>query len=131
MRRAAGIALLIGLASGGSAPIHGARLLEQAQSQPNHVKWVEETLGRMQTVVPGMTRTQLLAVFNTEGGAVTRLRRTYVSRECPYFKVDVEFEAVGRQDRKDAEGRVLTLVEGPDDRIVRISRPYLQFSTLD
>ena len=129
MRRALGIALLVGLASGGSAPIHGAPPLEQARSQADHVKWVEQTLTRMQTIVTGMTRAQLLAVFTTEGGGFNGLRRRYVSGDCPYFKVDVEFEAVGRPS-SDATGRV-TGVEGRDDRIMSISRPYLQFSTLD
>ena len=47
----------------------------------------------------------------------------------PDFKVDVEFEAVGRPDR-DTDGRV-TMVEGAQDRIIKISRPYLQFSVID
>jgi hypothetical protein len=129
MRRVVGIALLIGLASGGFVSIQGARPQAQAQSQPGHVQWVEQTLRKMQTVVTGMTRAQLLTVFTTEGGFYSGLRRTYVSRECPYFKVDVEFEAVGRSAR-DATGR-LTAVESPADKIVSISRPYLQLSILD
>jgi hypothetical protein len=83
----------------------------------------------MQTIKPGMTRKELLLVFTTEGGLSTPLRRTFVSRDCPYFKVDVEFEAVGRPSR-DSDGRV-TMVEGDQDRIIEISRPYLQFSVLD
>jgi hypothetical protein len=83
----------------------------------------------MQTVKPGMTRKTLLSIFTTEGGLSTGLRRTYVSRDCPYFKVDVEFRAVGRPDR-DQSGRV-TLVEADEDIIVNVSRPYLQFSVMD
>jgi hypothetical protein len=52
-----------------------------------------------------------------------------VSRECPYFKVDVEFQAVGRPDR-DGSGRV-TLVEDGRDLISKISKPYLQFKIAD
>jgi hypothetical protein len=52
-----------------------------------------------------------------------------VSRDCLYFKIDVTFEAVGRPSR-DRSGRV-TLEEGSDDIIVKISRPYLQFSIAD
>jgi hypothetical protein len=76
-----------------------------------------------------MTREDLLKVFTTEGGLSTGLRRTFVSRDCPYFKVDVQFEAVGRPSR-DAGGRV-TLEEGKQDIIVQISRPYLQFTVSD
>jgi hypothetical protein len=83
----------------------------------------------MATIQIGMTRADLLKVFTTEGGLSTGLSRTYVSRDCPYFKVDVEFEAVGRPDR-NADGRV-TLVEDPADRIVKKSRPYLQRVVMD
>jgi hypothetical protein len=99
------------------------------QAPQNHVAWVTGVLKRMQTVIPGMTREALYQVFTTEGGLSTGLQRTFVSRDCPYFKVDVEFQAVGRPDR-DGDGRV-TLVEDARDLILKISRPYLQFSIMD
>jgi hypothetical protein len=83
----------------------------------------------MQTIKPGMTREALLTVFTTEGGLSTGLQRTFVSRDCPFFKVDVEFQAVGRSNR-DGNGRV-SLVESSQDVILKISRPYLQFSIGD
>jgi hypothetical protein len=98
----------------------------QRQRQLDHAAWVADALRRMQTIKPGMTRTDLLKVFKTEGGIPTTLHRTFVSRDWPYFKVDVEFQAVGRPNR-DASGRV-TMVDGSKDRIVKISRPYVQFS---
>ena len=101
----------------------------QAEVHQDHTAWVAEGLKRMQTIKPGMTRESLLTVFQTEGGLSTGLQRTFVSRECPYFKVDVEFKAVGRPDR-DATGRV-TLIEDGQDIILKISKPYLQFSNFD
>jgi hypothetical protein len=80
----------------------------------------------MQAILPGMTREALYQVFTTEGGLSTGLQRTFVSRDCAYFKVDVEFQAVGRPDR-DGNGRV-TLVEDGKDIILKISRAYLQFN---
>ena len=121
------VLLVIGVAAGTVA--FGSSLTGQATAGEDHVAWVGEALKRMQTIKPGMTRKELLTVFTTEGGLSTPLRRTFVSRDCPYFKVDVEFEAVGRPGR-NSEGRV-TLVEGDMDRIVTISRPYLQISILD
>ena len=91
--------------------------------------WVASTLEKMEAVKPGMTRDDLLKVFRTEGGLSTGLHRTFASRDCAYFKVDVEFQAVGRTDR-DSDGRV-TLEEDARDIIVKISRPYLQFSIGD
>ena len=91
--------------------------------------WVIKVLEEMLTVKPDMTREQLLKVFVTEGGLSTGLQRTYASRQCPYFKVDVKFRAVGRPDR-DRNERV-TLVEDNRDVITSISEPYLQFALSD
>ena len=87
------------------------------------------SLKQIQTIKPGMTRGQLLTLFTTEGGLSTGLQRTYVYLKCPYIKVDVEFEAVGRP-RRDEDGRV-TLREDDRDLIKTISRPYLQWSIFD
>jgi hypothetical protein len=119
--------IVIGTAVGST--LVGAAARSQPTTREDHVAWVAEGLKRMQTIKPGMTRTELLVVFTTEGGLFTALRRTFVSRDCPYFKVDVEFEAVGRSSR-DSDGRV-TMIEGVQDRIIKISRPYLQFSVMD
>jgi len=101
----------------------------QSPRADEYREWVGKTLEKMETIHPGMTREDLLRVFTMEGGLSNGLRRTYVSQECPYFKVDVEFEAVGRPDQ-DEDGRV-TLVEDRQDVIVKISRPYVAFSILD
>jgi len=83
----------------------------------------------MQTVKVGMTRADLLKVFTTEGGLSSGLNRTYVYRQCPLIKVDVEFEPVGRPAR-DGEGRV-TLIEANEDVIKKVSKPYLEWGVTD
>jgi hypothetical protein len=87
--------------------------------------WVADSLKRMQTIKVGMTRAESLRVFTIEGGISNRLGRTYVSLDCPYFKVDVEFRPVGPPPDTDC------CSEGPDDVIVKISRPYLGFTVMD
>ena len=104
-------------------------LQAQEHDQATYVTWVANVLKRMETVKSGMTRETLLTFFATEGGLSTGLQRTYVSQECPYFKVDIEFDAVGGPSR-DSDGRV-TLIEDPRDIILKMSRPYLQFSVMD
>src|SRR5262249_10588259 len=122
------VVVLIAVAIGAAS---SARSNSQSQSScaQEHQVWVSHALEKMETVKAGMTRDELLKVFTTEGGLSTGLRRTFISRDCAYFKVDVEFRAVGRPDR-DSEGRV-TLREDARDIIVKISRPYLQFSIMD
>ncbi|HXM03270.1 MAG TPA: hypothetical protein VN939_11745, partial [Chthoniobacterales bacterium] len=94
-----------------------------------HDAWVGSALKKMESVKPGMNREELLKVFTVEGGLSTRLHRTFVSRECSFFKVDVDFRAVGQPDRDDDLG--VDPVEGKRDTIVKISRPYLQFTIAD
>jgi hypothetical protein len=101
----------------------------QANSDQQRIAWVAESLKAMQSVKPGMTRGDLYRVFTTEGGLSTGLQRTYVYRDCLYFKVNVVFDAVGRPAR-DRDGRV-TLVESTADTIKTISTPYLQFSVMN
>jgi hypothetical protein len=112
----------------GRGVLHAIRLGQQA-SPDSHVKWVGTVLGRMETIKPGMTRGDLLKVFTTEGGLSQPLERTFVSRECLYFKVHVTFRAVGRPQR-DSDGREL-LTEDARDVIVTISQPFLGLAVIN
>ena len=123
------LVVFLGAGMGVSAQGRAGRPERQPSTPQERTAWVLACLTRMQTVHPGMTRADLLQVFLPEGGLSTGLERTYVSRDCPYFKVDVGFQAVGRPDR-DKEGRI-TLVESGQDIITKISRPYLALSTTD
>ena len=82
-------------------------------------KWIEGVMLSSMTVKVGMTRSELLNVFTTEGGISTASQRIYVHRECPYIKVDVKFAAAS------------PMQELPTDKIVEISRPYLDGSVTD
>jgi len=59
-----------------------------------HTEWVAGALRSIQTIRVGMTRSELMKVFTTEGGLefkdASTSRRTYVYRTCPYIKVDAK-----------------------------------------
>lgn len=85
--------------------------LEGQRSKPvlnSHIEWVGGALKEMQGIKAGMTRNDLLKVFRSDGGLNSG--RTFVYRNCPYFKVEVEFQ---------------------HDRIMSISTPYLANPRLD
>lgn len=103
--------------------------VQNSQSSQEQTEWIAKSLREMEKVKVGMTRADLLKVFTTEGGLSTGLNRTYVYHECPYIKVDVEFEPVGKPAR-DVRGRV-TLIEADEDVIHKISRPYLEWGIVD
>ncbi len=87
-----------------------------------HAQWVSSVMAWIATIKPGMTRKELLQVFTTEGGLSTRTQRTYVLSQCRTIKVDVEFSAAGKEN---------DMQEMPEDKIVKISKPYLEYSILD
>lgn len=111
------------------SPIQQANQEKREYSSPDHNAWVAQVLTRMQTIQPGMTRKVLLSVFKTEGGLSSPVERTYVSQDCPFFKVTVQFAPVGGPEL-DGEGMVKNL-EDPRDTIVSISQPFLQFGIFD
>jgi hypothetical protein len=96
-------------------------LCDDDVSQSNDLR-VSKILERMQTIKPGMTRKHLLSVFTPEGGLSEVTKRTYRSRDCLYFAVDVQFQSGSRShDRNEPT----TSFENPQDRILTISPPYL------
>jgi hypothetical protein len=93
----------------------------QICSTSDRVQWVALSLKEMQAIKVGMTREDLARVFATEGGMSTGTRRTYAYRDCPYFKIDVDFAPYA-----DGSGG-----ENPKDRITGLSKPYLDWSRGD
>lgn len=81
-----------------------------------HAQWVGSVLAWIDTIKPGMTRSDLLNVFTTEGGLSTRTHRTYVLKQCGMIKVDVEFSISGSE---------------AEDKIRQISKPYLDYGITD
>lgn len=92
-------------------------------SQREHTQWIASVLSRTNAVKAGMTRKDLLKVYTEEGGISTRKQRTYGLKGCPYIHVDVHFAPAG--DERSI------LVENLNDKILDISKPYLDYSHAD
>jgi len=112
------------------AGVPAQETLTDAQSRTlinqEHTQWIDQVMRSIATIKPGMTRKDLVRVFKQEGGLSTRTRKKYVYKHCPYIKVDVEFSPASDMDaNQDAA------TEKPEDRIVRISRPYFEYSITD
>jgi hypothetical protein len=95
----------------------------QTQDPDNYSEWIAKSLKEMQTIKVGMTRSQLLKVFKEEGGISNRVWRRYVYRKCPYIKVDVEFKAIEKPQDK--------FTQHPNDKIAKISKPFLEWAIVD
>jgi hypothetical protein len=95
----------------------------EVRSTDEHTEWIAKSLKEIEGVKVGMTRADLLKVFKEEGGISTRTWRRYAYRYCAYIKVDVEFEPVGEPEDK--------LSQSPKDKILKISKPFLEWSIID
>jgi hypothetical protein len=112
---------------GGSASFRPAQSANPEPCAQNHEAWLKQVSEKMETIKPGMTRWDLLKVLRTEGsprrtfriggGPPQVLRESFVSQDCPYLKIDVEFESVAGLDVPNK------------DVIVKVTKPYLQFAT--
>ena len=88
-----------------------------------HTEWIATALRSIQAIKVGMTRSELMKVFTTEGGlefkSATTSQRTYVYRKCPYIKVDVKLAISSPYE------------DLPTDKITELSRPYLEWTSAD
>ena len=90
------------------------------QHELSHVEWVAAALKDIETLKPGMTRAELLGLFEEEGGLATRRKQRFAYRQCPYIKVDATFEPVGEKD--DTLSR---------DKLESLSKPFLEWPIAD
>jgi hypothetical protein len=124
---------LFSLAVVGSASFQPTR---SANSEPclRDQAWLAQLAEKLESIKPGMSRMDLLRIFKTEGrlpktAMSAGLRRTFVSRDYPQFRVDVEFKPAGGSDSLGT----VNVISPEDNRdiIVKISKPYLQSVAAD
>jgi len=87
--------------------------------------WVHGCLKDFAAIKIGMTRRQVEDEFPMDGGVHSPSRPRFVHPTCGFFKIDVEFDC-----KKDAADQNRT-IDSPDDRVIHVSRPYLEFPYSD
>lgn len=94
-----------------------------SQKQKSNCQFLEESLKNISEIKVGMTRKEVLKIFGEEGGIASRTQNHYVYNECSFIKVDVKFEPVGNEKDK--------VSESPDDKLIEISKPYIEYAIND
>jgi len=92
-------------------------------NQKCNCQFVEESLEDISKIKVGMTRKDLLKSFGEEGGISTKTQKHYVYNKCMFIKIEVKFASDGNAQNKS--------VESPDDKIIEISKPYLEYVIAD
>jgi hypothetical protein len=97
--------------------------LHSSKLEQTHREWLLDRIKEAKSVTAGMSRADLLKVFEEDGGLNTIPARRYVLRSCPYIKVDVEFNVKPRSYTRDMPDQNL--------KIQNISEPYLGYMITD
>jgi hypothetical protein len=91
--------------------------------EQTHPQWLVERIGEAKSIAAGMSRADLLRVFEQDGGLNSIPARRYVLRSCRYIKVDVEFDIT--------QGSYSRAMPDESLRISSISEPYLGYIVTD
>jgi hypothetical protein len=83
---------------------------------------IEEALAETSKLKPGITRDKVEVTFVLDGGMQFGRTSRYSFRKYPSIKMDVEFSDRGAGSPGDYS---------PTDRIVKVSRPYLELPSYD
>jgi hypothetical protein len=83
-------------------------------------QWIEHVMHSISAIKPGMTRKSLSRMLIEDGGLQVRQHTRYLYKPCPYIKVEIEFAPAD-------EGSTWS----PDDKVISISRPYLEYPAAD
>lgn len=93
-----------------------------AQNSLSRNEWIGRALREMETIQPGMKREALDKVFVPSGEVSTPAQGHYNYKDCPYFRVDIDFTVANGADGKP--------VADPGDAIAKVSRPHLEWPVI-
>ena len=115
-----GIRLVVGL-----LVISGALTYLPAQTANDqaHQQWLEERYKEATSIKAGMTRADLLRVFEEDGGLQTIPAGRYVLKSCRLIQIEVKFDGKYGVDYKPMPDEKLKIVE--------VSKPYLERMAVD
>ncbi|MEI6860936.1 MAG: hypothetical protein WCL04_01625 [Verrucomicrobiota bacterium] len=109
----------------GISLLHAADQSPKAEMNKDGSAWVQRCLADFQTIKVGMTRSQVESKFTQDGGVSTPGETCFTHPTCPYFKISVEFDF---QRNPADQGRAIW---GKDNKIIRVSKPYLENPYID
>jgi len=109
----------------GLSLLYAADQFPKAETNKDGTVWVQKCLADFQTIKVGMTRSQVESKFTHDGGLYTPGEARFTHPTCPYFKIDVDFDF---QRNPTDQGRA---IEGKDDKVIRVTKPYIENPATD
>ncbi|HKF50022.1 MAG TPA: hypothetical protein VKB38_21845 [Terracidiphilus sp.] len=94
----------------------------------DHQAFIERAIQSADSIQPGNSRAKIEQDFVMEGGLQTAAQTRYVLKKCRLIKIDVEFTAA---DGGKPQFTTDTGEYSPDDVVVKVGRPYLEYPIAD
>jgi hypothetical protein len=92
---------------------------------PQNVEVTGGCLKNFESITNGMTRAEVEKRLTMDGGLQGISPVRFIDPSCPAFKINVEFDF--KKDAAD-QGRAIF---GKDDKVIRVSKPYLERPFMD
>ena len=101
-------------------PKYAQREMPSTKINQDYTLWVENCLKDFETIKAGMTRNGIENRFPMDGGLQSVSPVRIVHPTCPFFKIDVEFDL--KRDAADQN----RAIRGGDDKVTKVSKPYIE-----
>ncbi len=97
--------------------------VENKQADKNECEFIEKSLEEIKMIKIRMKREDLNKIFRPDGGISGITEQRFVYEKCQFIKVDVKFSPIDKSNKLSANN--------PEDKIIEISKPYLERPFID
>ena len=92
--------------------------IENKQADKKDCEFIEKSMEEINTIKAGMKRKDLSRFFHQDGGISRMTEQRFVYDKCEFIKVDIKFSPAAKNGK--------TAADNPEDKILEISKPYLE-----
>ena len=92
--------------------------IEYKRADKKDCEFVEKSMEEISTIKIGMKREDVSRIFHQDGGISGLTEQRFVYGKCELIKVDVKFSPAAKKGK--------TAADNPEDKILEISKPYLE-----
>ncbi len=97
--------------------------ISNGQNQKSNCQCISDALADIEKIKVGMKRKDLMEMFRTDGGISAINPERFVYEKCSFIKIEVKFEFIDKNNRFPKGN--------PEDKIVEISKPYVEHPFYD
>jgi len=94
----------------------------RSDPKPECCEEIKQALDDSLAIKPGAARQEVEKLFEVDGGANTRPHTRYTYRKCIYVHLDLDFKLAPPSSSLDLS---------PKDTVIKTSKPYLAYPTVD